>query len=231
MIALASPEANSRAGLQGLSRCCRALPMDFLQCCFLLFLSSVPTPVLYVRWSLGLWLLIISSTLLRSCLLIFLPLVKPSLLASHRDLFSYLLLLFAYYKSGSREKFCIKMKGNLKNELVMRAINQSSLQHQHCNCVGWREGDWMRGLMRNKKHELFGALMRQPFTWGTERSCLETLSFLSTTLKGLSCRNHDFFINRAVPSCWQHRVALVMLEGSQFLWEAGRCAHLKWLHN
>lgn len=85
----------------------------------------------------------------------FFPLVKPSLLASHWDLFSYLLLLFAYYKSGSREKFCIKMKGSLKNELVMRAINQSSLQPQQYSWVCWCRGDWMRGLiweMRNMNY-------------------------------------------------------------------------------
>jgi len=128
--------------------------------------------------SLCLWLLIISPSVHyqlifkfpfilmqnpRGCLRIFLPLVKRSLLASHCALFSYLLLLFTYYNSGSREKFCIKMKGNLKNELVMRAINQSSLQPRQHNGVCWCEGARVRGLMRNEKQELLVALMRQLF--------------------------------------------------------------------
>lgn len=147
-----SSSTQGRAGAAAFIRCCRALPMAFLQCCFLLLLSRVPAPVRCACRSPGLWLLIISSPLLRGCLLIFLPLVKLSLLASRWDLFSYLLLLFAYYKSGSREKFCIKMKGNLKNELVMRAINQSSLQHQQYYWVCCCEGDRMRGLVRNMNY-------------------------------------------------------------------------------
>lgn len=61
---------------------------------------------------------------------------------------------------------------------------------------------------------------------GVQRECWETLPFPSITSKGLFCRNSDFLMSTAVPS-W---VALVTLEASQFLWEAGRRVHLKRLH-
>lgn len=120
---------------QALSRCCTGhFPGNFCNFCLLLSLCWVPAL---------LSLLIISSSFLRGCLLIFLPLVKPSLLSSHRDLFPSLLLLFSFFLLITRRvperSSALKWREILKNELVMRAINQSSLQPQQYEWVCWNE--------------------------------------------------------------------------------------------